>query len=494
MSRNLVKPELLAPAGNMEKGKMALLYGADAIYLGGKLFGLRAFANNFSLEEIAEMAEYAHSFGKKVYVTVNIFAHNEDIDRLPDYLRGLQQAKVDALLISDLGVWSTTRRVVPDMPLHVSTQANTTNYATVQAWEQLGAERVVLARELSLAEISEISEKTSVELETFVHGAMCISYSGRCLLSAYLTGRDGNRGACTQACRWEYNMYKLGEQKRPGEYFDLEEDERGTYVMNSKDLCLIEYLPELMRAGVCSLKIEGRMKSVHYVATVVSVYRKAIDQCWADMEHYSVPEAWITELNKVSHRQYTTGFAVAKPDRNAQVYTSSKYEQTHDFVGIVTGYDAEKKRAYFEQRNNVKAGEPLELLMPDGSTIMIKGTTNSGNWITAVAHGRLMAVVPVGSMNGSSSTYYSDIYWISTSTGRVVYRGYNNANANGGVSNANANNDASNANTNVGSRLEIKIYRRTTMRTRSSMWCRGKRATATASMKGRKAETSSVGQ
>ena len=188
-------------------------------------------------------------------------------------------------------------------------------------------------------------------------------------MSAYLTGRDGNRGACTQACRWEYNMYKLGEQKRPGEYFDLEEDERGTYVMNSKDLCLIEYLPELMRAGVCSLKIEGRMKSVHYVATVVSVYRKAIDQCWADMEHYSVPEAWITELNKVSHRQYTTGFAVAKPDRNAQVYTSSKYEQTHDFVGIVTGYDAGKKRAYFEQRNNVKAGEPLELLMPDGSTM-----------------------------------------------------------------------------------------------------------------------------
>ena len=369
MTRTLVKPELLAPAGNMEKGKMALLYGADAIYLGGKMFGLRAFANNFSLEEMAEMAAYAHSLGKKVYVTVNIFAHNEDIDRLPDYLRGLAAAKVDALLISDLGVWQTAREVVPDMPLHVSTQANTTNYASVKAWEQLGAERVVLARELSLKEISEISEKTSVELETFVHGAMCISYSGRCLLSAYLTGRDGNRGACTQACRWEYNMYKLGEQKRPGEYFDLEEDEHGTYVMNSKDLCLIEYLPELMRAGVCSLKIEGRMKSVHYVATVVSVYRKAIDACWADMNSYKVPDEWITELNKVSHRQYTTGFAITKPDRNAQVYTSSKYEQTHDFVGIVTGYDAEKKRAYFEQRNNVKAGEPLEILEPDGTLL-----------------------------------------------------------------------------------------------------------------------------
>ena len=362
MTRAFVKPELLAPAGNMEKGKMALLYGADAIYLGGKMFGLRAFANNFDLPEIAEIAAYAHSLGKKVYVTVNIFAHNEDIAKLPDYLLELEKAKVDALLISDLGVWQTARQVVPKMALHVSTQANTTNFAAVQAWQQLGAERVVLARELSLQEIADISAKTEVELETFVHGAMCISYSGRCLLSSYLTGRDGNRGACTQACRWEYNMYKLGEQKRPGEYFDLEEDEHGTYVMNSKDLCLIEYLPELMAAGVCSLKIEGRMKSVHYVATVVSVYRKAIDACWADREHYSVPKEWITELNKVSHRQYTTGFAVAKPDRNAQVYTSSKYEQTHDFVGIVLSYDADKKRAYFEQRNNVKAGEPLELL------------------------------------------------------------------------------------------------------------------------------------
>lgn len=369
MAKLTQKPELLAPAGNMEKGRMALLYGADAIYLGGKMFGLRAFANNFELDEIAEMTAYAHSLGKKVYVTVNIFAHNDDIAKLPDYLRGLEQAKVDALLISDIGVWATARQVVPQLALHVSTQANTTNFAAVQAWERLGAERVVLARELSLGEIKEISAKTSVELEAFVHGAMCISYSGRCLLSSYLTGRDGNRGACTQACRWEYDMYKLGEGKRPGEYFDLEEDERGTYVMNSKDLCLIEYLPQLMDAGVCSLKIEGRMKSVHYVATVVCVYRRAIDACWQDRAHYSVPDAWITELNKVSHRQYTTGFAVSKPDHNAQVYTSSKYEQTHDFVGIVTGYDAAGKRVYFEQRNNVKAGEPLELLQPDGQLL-----------------------------------------------------------------------------------------------------------------------------
>lgn len=360
------KPELLAPAGSMEKGRMALLYGADAIYLGGKMFGLRAFANNFSIEEIEEITAYAHSLGKKVYVTVNIFAHNEEMHKLPDYLLSLEKCKVDALLIADLGVFMTARQVVPNMTLHVSTQANNTNYATVEAWKNLGAERVVLARELSIKEIEEINAKTNVELEAFVHGAMCISYSGRCLLSAYLTGRDGNRGACTQACRWEYDMYKLKEQKRPGEYFDIEEDEHGTYVMNSKDLCLIEYLPQLMHAGICSLKIEGRMKSVHYVATVVSVYRKAIDAAWADPKNYSVPEEWIKELNKVSHRQYTTGFAIAKPDANAQVYTSSKYEQTHDFVGIVLGYDAEAKRVHFEQRNNVKAGEQLELLMPNG--------------------------------------------------------------------------------------------------------------------------------
>lgn len=383
------KPELLAPAGSMEKGRMALLYGADAIYLGGKMFGLRAFANNFSIEEIEEITAYAHSLGKKVYVTVNIFAHNEEMHKLPEYLLSLEKCKVDALLIADLGVFMTARRVVPNMALHVSTQANNTNFATVQAWTELGAERVVLARELSIKETEEISAKTNVELEAFVHGAMCISYSGRCLLSAYLTGRDGNRGACTQACRWEYDVYKLREQKRPDEYFDIEEDEHGTYVMNSKDLCLIEYLPQLMHAGICSLKIEGRMKSVHYVATVVSVYRKAIDAAWADPKGYSVPEAWLQELNKVSHRQYTTGFALAKPDSRAQVYTSSKYEQTHDFVGIVLGYNAEKQRVYFEQRNNVKAGEQLELLMPNGELVpfVLQDMQDEyGNSITVAPH------------------------------------------------------------------------------------------------------------
>lgn len=379
------KPELLAPAGSMEKGRMALLYGADAIYLGGKMFGLRAFANNFSINEIKEITDYAHSLGKKVYVTVNIFAHNEEMHKLPDYLLELEKCQVDALLIADLGVFMTAKRVVPKMALHVSTQANNTNYATVQAWSELGAERVVLARELSIKETEEISAKTKVELEAFVHGAMCISYSGRCLLSAYLTGRDGNRGACAQACRWEYDVYKLREQKRPDEYFDIEEDEHGTYVMNSKDLCLIEYLPQLMHAGVCSFKIEGRMKSVHYVATVVSVYRKAIDAAWENPKEYSVPEAWIKELNKVSHRQYTTGFALAKPDEKAQVYTSSKYEQTHDFVGIVIGCDVAKGRVYFEQRNNVKAGEQLELIMPNGELMPFVLEEMQDEWGNAIS-------------------------------------------------------------------------------------------------------------
>ena len=327
------------------------------------MFGLRAFANNFSIEEIAEAAAYAHGLGKKVYVTVNIFAHNEDLARLPDYLLELQQAGVDALLISDLGVWNVARQTVPEMPLHVSTQANTSNWAAVQAWKALGAERVVLARELSLEEIREIGARTDVELEAFVHGAMCISYSGRCLLSSYLTGRDGNRGACAQACRWEYSLI---EKNRSDEGFDIEEDERGTYVMNSKDLCLIDHIPDLIESGICSLKIEGRMKSIHYVATVVSVYRKAIDAYWNDPKKYQVTDEWRQELEKVSHRPYTKGFAFGKPGSDGQVYTTSSYEQTHDFVGIVLEYDADAKRAYIEQRNNVKNGEVLELLMPDG--------------------------------------------------------------------------------------------------------------------------------
>ncbi|MCD8199247.1 MAG: U32 family peptidase [Phascolarctobacterium sp.] len=381
------KPELLAPAGNIEKGKIAFLYGADAVYLGGKMFGLRAFADNFSLEEIKEMADFAHRLGRKVYVTVNIFAHNNDIDKLPQYLQDLEMAGADAFLVSDLGVLEVARRIVPDMPLHISTQANTTNYEAVLAWEKIGVKRVVLARELSLKEIEEIRAKTCVELEVFVHGAMCISYSGRCLLSSYLTGRDSNRGACTQACRWEYTLM---EKKRPGQQFDIAEDDRGTYIMNSGDLCLIDYLPQLMNAGVSSFKIEGRMKSVHYVATVVSVYRKAIDTLFLGGEKNF--EAWHEELEKVSHRPYTTAFFLGKPGSEAQIYTTSSYEQTHDFVGIVTGYDEKLKRAYFEQRNHVAEGELLEVLMPDGRIckITLKNMEDEyGNTINCAPHAKM---------------------------------------------------------------------------------------------------------
>ena len=386
--RRIQKPELLAPAGNMEKLQMALLYGADAVYLGGKMFGLRAFASNFSLAEMDEAVAFAHSLHKKVYVTVNIFAHNEDINNLPDYLRNLQAIGVDALLISDFGVWSVAREIIPEMPLHVSTQANTTNWAAVKAWENLGASRVVLARELSFTEMKEIGSKTEVELEAFVHGAMCISYSGRCWLSSYLTGRDGNRGACAQVCRWEFN---LTEKNRPGEVYDVAGDEQGTYIMNSKDLCLLPYLLQLMEAGICSFKIEGRMKSAHYAASVVSVYRRAIDACWRDPQHYTVRQEWLDELEKVSHRPYTTGFALGKPDATAQVYTTSSYLQTHEFVGLVRDWD--NGRLTVEQRNHMKEGETLEVFCPDGSlrTLVLKEMRNQdGEPIVAAQHPQMV--------------------------------------------------------------------------------------------------------
>ena len=386
--RRIQKPELLAPAGNMEKLHMALLYGADAVYLGRKMFGLRAFASNFSLAEMDEAVAFAHSLHKKVYVTVNIFAHNEDINNLPDYLRNLQAIGVDALLISDFGVWSVAREIIPEMPLHVSTQANTTNWAAVKAWENLGASRVVLARELSFTEMKEIGSKTEVELEAFVHGAMCISYSGRCWLSSYLTGRDGNRGACAQVCRWEFN---LTEKNRPGEVYDVAGDEQGTYIMNSKDLCLLPYLLQLMEAGICSFKIEGRMKSAHYAASVVSVYRRAIDACWRDPQHYTVKQEWLDELEKVSHRPSTTGFALGKPDATAQVYTTSSYLQTHEFVGLVRDWD--NGRLTVEQRNHMKEGETLEVFCPDGSlrTLVLKEMRNQdGEPIVAAQHPQMV--------------------------------------------------------------------------------------------------------
>lgn len=356
------KPELLAPAGNMEKLKMALLYGADAVYLGGKSFGLRAFGGNFSREELKEAVEFAHNLGKKVYVTVNIFPHNIDVEALPDYLAYLNEIRVDALLVADLGVFTLAKQYAPDIELHISTQANNTNYVTVNAWKDMGATRVVMARELSLQELKTIREKCDVELEMFVHGAMCISYSGRCLLSAYMTGRDANRGACAQSCRWKYNLV---EENRPGEYFNIEEDERGTYIMNSRDMCLMPHLPEIIETGIDSLKIEGRMKSVHYAASVVKAYRMAIDSYFEDPENFSIKQEWVEELDKVSHRAYTTGFFLHKTTSEDQIYSSSSYTQTSDFVGLVKEYDTETGFAVVEQRNNMKIGQEIEVFQPN---------------------------------------------------------------------------------------------------------------------------------
>lgn len=352
------KPELLAPAGNMEKLKMALLYGADAVYLGGKAFGLRAFGGNFTNEELQEAVNFAHKLGKKIYVTVNIFPHNSDIAKLPAYLTFLNEIKVDAILVADLGVFTLAKEYAPDVELHISTQANNTNWAAVNAWGELGASRVVLAREMSLEEIKEIREKCSVELEMFVHGAMCISYSGRCLMSNYLTGRDANRGSCAQPCRWNY---ALVEEKRPGQYFPVLEDERGTYIFNSKDMCLLPYLPDVIASGVDSLKIEGRMKSVHYAASVVKAYREAIDSYFAAPEQFEVKKEWVEELDKVSHRAYTTGFYYGRPTEKDQIYGTSSYTQTSDFVGLVLDYDEKTGFATVEQRNNMKVGQEIEI-------------------------------------------------------------------------------------------------------------------------------------
>lgn len=390
------KMELLAPAGNMDKLKMALLYGADAVYLGGKSFGLRAFSDNFSLEEMEEAVRYAHGLGKKVHVTVNIFPHNADLNGLPEYLTSLRDIHVDAVLIADPGIFSLARQIVPDLPIHISTQANVTNWASAKFWHDAGAKRVVMAREVSLKDVKAIHDKVPVELEGFVHGAMCISYSGRCLLSNYFTeNRDSNRGQCVQCCRFKYNVV---EEKRPGQYFPVMEDERGTYIFNSKDLCLLPYLPDLYDAGLCSLKIEGRMKSVHYVATVVKVYRQAIDAYERDPEHFRVLPEWIEELEKISHRPYTRGFSVSRPTEADQVYSHSSNTQTHEFIGLVRSYDAERKLAWIEQRNHFKVGQTVEFLQPKGRLVRCvvrRILDEDGQDLDAARHAQQVVAVPV---------------------------------------------------------------------------------------------------
>lgn len=389
------KPELLAPAGNLEKLKMALLYGADAVFLAGKSFGLRAFSDNFTEDELREGVDFAHNLQKKVYVTVNIFPHNEDLLTLPAYIKFLSECHVDAVIIADLGVYRIIREIAPELPIHISTQANNTNWSSVLFWQELGVRRVVLARELSLADINQIREKVNIELEAFVHGAMCISYSGRCLMSNYFTGRDANRGQCAQPCRWKFNLV---EEKRPGEYYPVMEDERGTYIFNSKDLCLLPNIPELVNSGLDSFKVEGRMKSVHYVATVSKVYREAIDAYISNPHNYSVKTEWLEELQKISHRAYTSGFYFNKTTEEDQIYGSSSYEQTFDFIGLIKSYDSSTKMAVIEQRNNIKVGQKIEIMQP-GKANFIQTITEmfdmEGNSILVAPHAQQLLRMPM---------------------------------------------------------------------------------------------------
>lgn len=358
------KPELLAPAGDLEKLKIAVLYGADAVYMAGESFSLRAGAGNFTAEEMKEGIDFAHSHGAKCHLAVNIFAHNEDIEPLMDYLNMVRDMGFDAFIAADPGVIDMIFEVIPDAEVHLSTQANMTNYRTAAFWYNRGVKRLVLARELTLQEIIKVKEKIpeDMELEAFVHGAMCISYSGRCLLSNFMIERDSNRGMCAHPCRWKYSLV---EEQRPGQYYPVEEDERGTYILNSKDLCLIEHIPELIEAGISSFKIEGRMKSVFYVATVVSAYRRAIDAYCGNPESYRFDPKWMEEVCKVSHREFTTGFYFNQPSNLDQNYRTSAYTRDYSFTGLVKDYDEKTGYATVEQRNKMVRGDRIEIFGPD---------------------------------------------------------------------------------------------------------------------------------
>lgn len=365
------KPELLVPASSLEVLKTAVLFGADAVYIGGEAFGLRAKAKNFSTQEMAEGIRFAHAHDVKVYVTANILAHNDDLEGARAYFEELREMRPDALIISDPGMFMIAREVCPEIDIHISTQANNTNYQTYRFWWQQGAKRVVSARELSLAEIRQIRDNipAEMEIESFIHGAMCISYSGRCLLSNYFTGRDANRGACTHPCRWKYAVV---EETRPGEYMPVYENERGTYIFNSKDLCMIEHIPEIVGAGIDSLKIEGRMKTALYVACVARTYRKAIDDFFTSEETYRGNMEWYrSEIAKCTYRQFITGFYFGKPDENTQIYDSNTYVNEYVYLGIVETVD-ERGRAKFEQKNKFCVGETIELMKPDGRNIHTK--------------------------------------------------------------------------------------------------------------------------
>lgn len=365
---NMNKIELLAPAGDLEKLKMAILYGADAVYIAGENFGLRTASKNFTEEQMREAVDFVKKNNKKIYVTCNIIPHNDDFEGLESYLKYLEEVGVDAIIVADPGVLMIAKETVPDMEIHWSTQANNTNFNSARFWYRQGVKRVVTARELSFEEIRKIRDEipADMDIESFVHGAMCISYSGRCLMSNYMTGRDANRGSCAHPCRWKYSLV---EEKRPGEYFPIEEDERGTYFFNSKDLCMIEYVKELIEAGVSSFKIEGRVKTPYYVATVVRAYRMAIDEYYRDPENYRFNPMWMEELKKASYRDFTSGFYLDKPSGDSQNYGTSSYIRNYDFMGLVIKFDSERKMALVDVRNRIFTGDNVEIIGPDCNTI-----------------------------------------------------------------------------------------------------------------------------
>lgn len=354
------KIELLAPAGDLEKLKIALIYGADAVYFGGEMFSLRAGAGNLSIDDMKEGIAFAHSMGKRAYLTLNIFAHNDDIKPLEEYLNIIKDLPIDAFIISDPGIIDIVREIIPESEIHLSTQANMTNYRTANFWHKMGVKRLVLARELQFDEIKKIHDNipSDMEIEAFVHGGMCISYSGRCLLSNFMIDRDANRGMCAHPCRWKYSLV---EEKRPGEYYPIEEDDRGTYIMNSKDLCMIEHMDKIIESGIMSAKIEGRMKSIFYVASIVSGYRKAIDSYYSNQGNYKFDRKLLEEVGKVSNRKFTTGFYFSSPTEEDQNYESSSYIRNYSFVGLIKDYEEDSKMAIVEQRNKMVLGDEIEI-------------------------------------------------------------------------------------------------------------------------------------
>ncbi len=396
--QGMKKPELLIPASSLEVLKVAVIFGADAVYIGGEAFGLRAKAKNFSLDDMREGIQFAHQHQVRVYVTANILAHNQDLAGVREYFTELNEIKPDALIISDPGIFTLAKEVCPEVEVHISTQANNTNYETYRFWHRLGAKRVVSARELSLTELSELRSHIpdELEIETFIHGAMCISYSGRCLLSNYFTGRDANQGACTHPCRWKYAVV---EETRPGEYLPVYENERGTYIFNSRDLCMIEHIPELVHAGIDSFKIEGRMKTALYVATVARTYRRAIDDYFVSEETYQANMPWyLDQIVNCTYRQFTTGFFFGKPDESSQIYDNNTYVKEYTYLGIV-GEINEEGFCRIEQRNKFSVGETIEVMKPDGTDIPVivkRIQDQDGNEMESAPHPKQILYIDLG--------------------------------------------------------------------------------------------------